>query len=58
MKQNVIGVFEKNVKTYLQRNKSHLMPPLRHSHFHPILNIPVKMVALPQYHANIIVHWS
>ena len=33
------------------------MPSLRHGYFHPILNIPVKVVELLQQHANITVHW-
>ena len=60
MKQNVseteIGVFEKNA-TCLQIKKSYLMPPSRHDHFHPILILPVKIVELPQQHANTTVHW-
>ena len=62
MKQNVsetkgIWHFRKNVKTCLQHKKSYLMPPSRHDHFHPVLILPVKMVELPQQHANTIVHW-
>ena len=60
MKQNVseteIGVFEKMPKTCLQIKKSYLMPPSRHDHFHPILILPVKIVELPQQHANTTVH--
>ena len=49
--------FQKNVKTCLQNKKSYLMPPSRSDHFHPILILPVKMVELPQQHANTTVHW-
>ena len=49
--------FRKNVKTYLQNKKSYLMLPLRHTHFHLILILPVKVVVLPQQHANTTVHW-
>ena len=31
-------------------------PPTRHGHFHPFLILAVKMVELPQQHANI-VYW-
>ena len=62
MKQNVSETesnwrFRKNVKTCLQNKKSYLMPPSRHGHFHPILILPVKIVELPQQHANTTVHW-
>ena len=62
MKQNVSETesnwhFRKNVKTCLQNKKLYLMPPSRHGHFHPILILPVKMVELPQQHANTTVHW-
>ena len=40
----------------LQIKKSHLMPPSRHDHFHLILILPVKIVKLPQQHANTTVH--
>ena len=33
------------------------MLPSRHGHFHPILILPVKMVELPQQHANTTAHW-
>ena len=33
------------------------MPPLRHDHFHPILTFLVKMVELPQQHANTTLSW-
>ena len=33
------------------------MPPSRHGHFHPILILPVKIVELPQQHANTTVYW-
>ena len=46
------GVFENNAKTNLQIKKSYLMPPSRHDYFHPILILPVKIVELPQQHAN------
>ena len=57
MKQNVSETesnwsFRKNVKTCLQNKKSYLMPPSRHSHFHLILTLPVKMIELTQHHAN------
>ena len=53
MKQNVSETesnwrFQKNVKKYLQNNKSYLMLPSRHGHFHLILVLPVKMFELPQ----------
>lgn len=48
----VIGIFKKNVKSCLQNKKLCLMPPLRHAHFHLILFLLVKMVELPQQHAN------
>ena len=62
MKQNVSETesnwcFRKNVKTFLQNKKSYLMLPSRHGYFHPILILPVKMVELPQQHANTTVHW-
>ena len=62
MKQNVSETesnwrFRKNVKTFLQNKKSYLMPLSRHGHFHPILVLPVKIVELPQQHANITIHW-
>ena len=62
MKHNVSEIesnwhFRKNVKTCLQNKKSYLMPPSRHGHFHLILNLPGKMVELPQQNANVIVHW-
>ena len=56
VKQKVMGVFEKNVKTCLENKKVYLMPYSRHGHFHLILILPVNMVELPQQHANI-VHW-
>ena len=43
--------FWKNV-TCLQNKKAHLMPTSRHGPFHPILILPLKMVELPQQHAN------
>ena len=36
----------KNAKTCLQNKKSYLMLSSRHSHFHPILILPVKMVVI------------
>ena len=62
MKQNVSETesnwgFRKNVKACLQNKKLYLMPPSRHGHFHPILILSVKMVELPQQHANPFVHW-
>ena len=62
MKQSVsetegIWHFRKNVKTCLQHKKWYLMPPSRHDHLHPVLILPVKMVELPQQHANTTVHW-
>ena len=33
------------------------MPPSKHDHFHPILILPVKIVELPQQHANTTVYW-
>ena len=57
MKQKVISVFEKNVRTFLRNKKAYLMPSSRHGHFHPILILLVKMVELPQQHAITTVHW-
>ena len=37
--------------------KSYLMAPSSHGYFHPILILPVRMVALPQQHANTTVQW-
>ena len=61
MKQNASETesnwrFQKNVKACLQNKEVYLMPHSRHSHFHPILIFPLKMVELPQQHANT-VHW-
>ena len=49
--------FRKNVKGYLQNKKLDRIPPSRHDHFHLILILLVKMVELPQQHANTTVHW-
>ena len=62
MKQNVSETesnwtFRKYVKTYLQNKKAYLVPHLRHEHFHLILILPVKMVELPQQHANTTFDW-
>ena len=62
MKQNVSETesnwhFQKIVKICLQNKKSHLIPPSRYDHFHPILILPVKMVELPQQPANTTIHW-
>ena len=40
-----------------QENVSDHMPTSRHSYFHPILILHVKMVKLPQQHANTNVNW-
>ena len=61
MKQNVSETesnwsFGKNVKTCLQNKKAYLMPPSRRGHFHLILILPVRMVELPQQHANTTAH--
>ena len=60
MKQNVsetkVLAFSKKCKTCLQNKKSYLMPPSKHGHFHMILILPVKMVELPQQHANTTAH--
>ena len=57
VKQKVIGVFEKLQKhAYKARNRiwrRHSRP----GHSHLISILPVKMVELPQQHANVIVHW-
>ena len=48
VKQKVTGVFKKkNVKACLQNRKVYLIPHSRHSHFHPILILPLKMQTLP-----------
>ena len=57
MKQNVTETesnwrFRKNVKAYLPNKKLYLLPPSRHGHFYPISILPIKMVELPQQHAN------
>ena len=62
MKQNVIETesywrFRKNVKAYLPNKKLYLIPSSRNGHFYPILILPVKMVELPQQHANTTVRW-
>ena len=61
MKRNVSETernwrFQKNVKACLQNKKAYLMPHSRHSLFHPILILALKIVELPQQHANT-VHW-
>ena len=55
MKQKL--ALSKNVKICLQNTKSYLILPSRHCHFHLILILLVKMVKLPQQHANTTVHW-
>ena len=40
------------MKACLQNKKVYLMSHSRPSHFHPILILPLKMVELPQQHAN------
>ena len=62
MKQNISETesnwrFRKNVKTCVQNKKLYLIPPSRDGYFHRILILPVKMVELPQQHANTTVHW-
>ena len=62
MKQNLSETesywhFQKNVKTCLQNKKSYLVPLSRHSHFHLIIILPVKMIELMQQHANSTVQW-
>ena len=62
MKQNVSETesdwrFRKNVKACPQNKKLYLMTPSRHGHFYPILILNVKLVKLPQQHANTTVHW-
>ena len=62
MKQNVSETkcnwrFRKNVKTCLQNKKAYLMLPSRHGYFYTILILLIKMVDLPQQHANTTVHW-
>ena len=57
MKQNVSKAesnwcLRKNIKTCLQNKKAYMMPPSRHGDFYPILMLHVKMVELPQQHAN------
>ena len=51
------SIWRKNAKTCLQNKKSYLMLPSRHDQFHPILILLVKMVKLPQQHANTTVRW-
>ena len=46
--------FQMNVKACLQNKKVYLIPPSRHGHFHTILILPVKIIELPQQHANIV----
>ena len=48
--------FRKNVETCLQNKKTYLIPPSRHGHFHLILILAVRMIELPQQHANTTVH--
>ena len=62
MKQNVSETgskwhFQKNIKTCLQNKKLYLMPLSRHGYFIYILILHVKLVKLPQQHANTTVHW-
>ena len=62
MKQNVSETesncpFQKNMQTCLQNEKLYLTMPSRHGNFHLILILPVKMVNLPQQHANATAHW-
>ena len=62
MKENVSEIesnwhFRKNAKTCLQNKKSYLMLPSKYGHSHPILILLVKMVELPQPHANTTFHW-
>ena len=48
--------FRKNVKTCLQNMKSYLISLSRHGYFHPILNLHVKIVKLPQQNTSTTVH--
>ena len=62
MKLNVSGTgsnlrFRKNIKSYLQNKKLHMMPLSKHGHFHPILILHAKIVKLPQQHESTTVHW-
>ena len=60
MKQNFSEIesnwhFQKKkekVKACLQNKKVYLISHSRHSHFHPILILPLKMVELLQQHVN------
>ena len=57
MKQNVSETesnwhFPKNLKACPQNKISYLMLPSRHGHLYPILILHVKMIELPQQHAN------
>ena len=52
MKQNV-----RETENNWQSKKLYLMSPSRHNHFHPILDLPAKMVELPHQHAKTYVYW-